>query len=145
VLNGPSGEPNGDDYDVILGTVALPVGDSAGSAHLTFELMGDRGPPPEPNTAVTRLITAWIDVSGPVLLSGPASGQLTLHQQLPYGTLSLGPVRATNTGVGNVVLYVRSTVIGSAGPTPGHLVIKAATSVLGATSAKPLATGLIAR
>jgi hypothetical protein len=91
-----------------------------------------------------RLVTAWIEAIGPVVLSGGASGQLTVHSALPYGTLSLGPVRAVSSGPGNILLYVRSTMIGSA-PNAGWLVVKAATSTLGATAAKPLATGLIAR
>jgi hypothetical protein len=138
VMDGQSGRP-GDDQDWVLGTVVLPNGDSSGSAHMTFELAGP------PASTLPRLVVAWIDVSGPVILSGPASGQLTLHQALPYGTLSIGPVRATNTGVGNIVLRVRTTVIGGGAPNPGWVVVKAATSVLGETTAKPQASGLIAR
>jgi hypothetical protein len=129
-----------DDTDVMISTVVMPaLGDSQGSAHLTFELPPDIAP-------VSRLIVAWIEAIGTVTVSGPASGQLTLHQALPYGTLSLGPVRAVNAGAaGNLVLYVRVTPIG-AGPSPtDRAVLKAATSVLGAATAKPLASGLIAR
>jgi hypothetical protein len=55
-------------------------------------------------------------------------------------------VRAVNTGVaGNVVLYVRVTPIGGGPGVSDRAVMKAATSVLGAATAKPLATGLIAR
>ena len=129
-----------DDTDVLVSTVVMPaLGDSQGSAHLTFELPSDIAP-------VTRLIVAWIEGIGTVTVTGPASGQLTLHQALPYGTLSIGPVRAVNSGVaGNVVLYVRVTPIG-AGPAPtDKAVLKAATSVVGTATAKPLATGLIAR
>src|SRR5580693_6369700 len=129
-----------DDTDTLVATAVMPaLGDSQGSAHLTFELPPDIAP-------VTRLIVAWIEGIGTVTVTGPASGQLTLHQALPYGTLSIGPVRAVNSGVaGNVVLYVRVTP-GGAGPAPtDRAVMKAATSVLGTATAKPLATGLIAR
>jgi hypothetical protein len=129
-----------DDADVMISTVVMPaLGDSQGSAHLTFELPPDIAP-------VARLIVAWIEAIGTVTVSGPASGQLSLHQALPYGTLSLGPVRAVNSGAaGNLVLYVRVTPIG-AGPSPtDRVVLKAATSVLGTATAKPLASGLIAR
>jgi hypothetical protein len=129
-----------DDTDTLVATAVMPaLGDSQGSAHLTFELPPDIAP-------VTRLIVAWIEGIGTVTVTGPASGQLTLHQALPYGTLSIGPVRAVNSGVaGNVVLYVRVTPVG-AGPAPtDRAVMKAATSVLGTATAKPLATGLIAR
>jgi hypothetical protein len=126
-----------DNSDEVVGTVVLPTGDSQGSAHLTFELDGDAA-------ATPRLVVAWIDIAGPVLLSGPASGQITLHAALPYGTLTLGPVRATNTGAGNAVLYVRVADI-SGGPARGNAVLKAATSAVGTATAKPQATGLIAR
>jgi hypothetical protein len=128
-----------DDADTLVATAVMPaLGDSQGSAHLTFEL-------PFPS-ALPRLIVAWIEGIGTVTVTGPASGQLTLHQALPYGTLSIGPVRAVNTGVaGNVVLYVRVTPIGGGPGASDRAVMKAATSVLGAATAKPLATGLIAR
>jgi hypothetical protein len=128
-----------DDTDTLVATAVMPaLGDSQGSAHLTFEL-------PFPS-ALPRLIVAWIEGIGTVTVTGPASGQLTLHQALPYGTLSIGPVRAVNTGVaGNVVLYVRVTPIGGGPGASDRAVMKAATSVLGAATAKPLATGLIAR
>jgi hypothetical protein len=133
---GPTGPR--DDFDVIVGNVVLPPGgDASGSAHLTLELVG--------GTASTRMITAWIEPIGAVVLTGPGSGQLTLHQQLPYGTLSIGPVRAVSTGPGNVLLYVRSTVIPGQGAPSGHVVIKASTSVLAAAEAHPRATGVIAR
>jgi Collagen triple helix repeat (20 copies) len=128
-----------DDADTLVATAVMPaLGDSQGSAHLTFEL-------PFPS-ALPRLIVAWIEGIGTVTVTGPASGQLTLHQALPYGTLSIGPVRAINTGAaGNVVLYVRVTPIGGGPGASDRAVMKAATSVLGAATAKPLATGLIAR
>jgi hypothetical protein len=126
-----------DNSDEVVGTVVLPTGDSMGSAHLTFQLDTDAA-------ATPRLVVAWIGVAGPVLLDGPASGQITLHSALPYGTLSLGPVRATNTGAGNAVLYVRVTDI-SGGAPRGAAVLKAATSAVGTATAKPQATGLIAR
>jgi len=129
----------GDDTDVLIANVVLPAnGQYQGSAHLTFELAG-------PATMLPRLVVAWIEPLGSVELSGGASGQLTLHAALPYGTLSLGPVRAVSTGPGNVLLYVRTTLVGGSAPGPGWVVVKASTSVLGATSAKVLATGLVAR
>ena len=126
-----------DNTDQVITTVVLPAGgDAQGSAHLTFELTGA--------TALARLVTAWIEGLGPVIVSGPASGQITLHQVLPYNTLDIGPVRATATGTGNVVLYVRSTDISGAAPS-GQVIVKAATLVHGSATAKPLASGLIAR
>jgi hypothetical protein len=132
-----------DNTDTLVSTVVMPaLGDSQGSAHLTFELQG--GAPP--GSEVPRLVVAWIEGIGTVTVTGPASGQLTLHGQLPYGMISLGPVRAVNSGVaGNVVLYVRVTPIGGGPNATDRVVMKAATSVLGAATAKPLATGLIAR
>jgi hypothetical protein len=132
-----------DDQNILVGyPVPLPPGsDYQGSAHLTFELS------PSIPTSATRLITAWMEASGAVEITGPASGQLTLHSALPYGTLSIGPVRAISTGAASIVLYVRSTYVGVGGlpPNPGYATLKAMTSALGATTAKPLATGLIAR
>jgi hypothetical protein len=138
VMDGLASRP-GDDTNVLLANVVLPPnGEYQGSAHLTVELAG-------PATMLPRLVVAWIEAIGSVVLSGAASGQLTLHSALPYGTLSLGPVRAVSTGPGNVLLYVRTTIIGGTAPGPGWPVVKAATSALGATTAKPLATGLVAR
>jgi hypothetical protein len=138
IMDGVDPRP-GDDTDVLIANVVLPPnGEYQGSAHLTFELAG-------PATMLPRLVVAWIEAIGPVVLSGGASGQLTLHSALPYGTLSLGPVRAVSSGPGNILLYVRSTLVGGSAPGPGWVVVKAATSMLGATAAKPLATGLIAR
>src|SRR5580693_1244045 len=132
-----------DNTDTLVSTVVMPaLGDSQGSAHLTFELQG--GAPP--GSEIPRLVVAWIEGIGTVTISGPASGQLTLHGQLPYGMISLGPVRAVNSGVaGNVVLYVRVTPMGGGPGATDRVILKAATSVLGSATAKPLATGLIAR
>jgi len=134
-----------DDTDQVVTTVVLPPGgDAQGSAHLTFELYDPGSQPPGPGAAMPKLVTAWIEGLGPVIVSGPASGQVTLHQALPYGTLSIGPVRATATGTGNAVLYVRVTDLGGGAPR-GNVILKAATSAVGAATAKPLATELIAR
>jgi hypothetical protein len=134
-----------DGADTIVTTVVVPAGgDSQGSAHLTFELNEAGVEPPGPGASMPKLVTAWIEPIGAVVLTGPASGQVTLHQALPYATLSIGPVRAVATGAGNVVLYVRSTDLGGGAPR-GNTVLKAATSVVGTATAKPLATGLIAR
>jgi len=132
-----------DEADTIVSTVVIPAGgDSQGSAHLTFALAN--GTPA--GSESPRVVTAWIEGIGAVAVTGPASGQLTLHQALPYGTLSIGPVRAVSTGAGNVVLYVRaSPALAGGGPFSGNAVLKAATSVIGTTTAKPQATGLIAR
>jgi hypothetical protein len=134
-----------DDADTVVSTVVIPPGgDSQGSAHLTFELNEAGATPPGPGASMPKLVTAWIEAIGAVVLTGPASGQITLHQALPYGTLSVGPVRAIATGAGNVVLYVRVTDLGGGAPR-GNAVLKAATSAVGTATAKPLATGLIAR
>jgi hypothetical protein len=134
-----------DDVDTIVTTVVIPAGgDSQGSAHLTFELNEAGATPPGPGASMPKLITAWIEELGAVVLTGPASGQITLHQALPYGTLSIGPVRAVGTGAGNAVLKVRVTDLGGGAPR-GNAVLKAATSAVGSATAKPRATGLIAR
>ncbi len=131
-------EPNpGDNTDVIIATVGLAVGDYQGGAHLTFELSG--------SAAATRLVTAWIGGVGGAVITGPSSAQVTLHQQLAYAHLSIGPVRVQVSGApGNAVLYVRVTPIGS-GPV-GHVIIKANTSLApGLATAHPQASGVIAR
>jgi len=130
-----------DDSNILVGyPVPLPQGsDYQGSAHLTFELS------PGIATSLPRLIVAWLEAVGEVAITGPASGQLTLHGALPYGSLDIGPVRAVSTGAASIVLYVRTTIIGGSAPGPGYVVLKAETSALNATTPKVQATGLIAR
>jgi len=130
-----------DNADSDLTTIVIPAGtESAGSAHLTFELTDP--------AAAARVVIAWIYGIGDTVVTGPASGQITLHQALPYGTLGLGPVRASTPagGVGNAVLAVRSVPLGG-GPYTGAAVLKAATSAAGTppATARPQASGLIAR
>jgi hypothetical protein len=130
-----------DNADVDLTTIVIPAGtESAGSAHLTFELTDP--------AAAARVIIAWIYGIGDTVITGPASGQITLHQALPYGTLGLGPVRASTPagGVGNAVLAVRAVPLGG-GPYTGSAVLKAATSAAGTppATARTQASGLIAR
>jgi hypothetical protein len=130
-----------DDEDILVGyPVPLPAGsDYQGSAHLTFELS------PAILTSLPRLVVAWIEASGAVVITGPASAQFTLHSALPYGSLDIGPIRAVATGAASIVLNVRTTVIGGSAPGPGYVVLKARTSALNATTPKLQATGLIAR
>jgi hypothetical protein len=144
-LDGLAGRP-GDNVDVLIGVpvVLPPNAEYMANAHLTFELTG--------GTMIPRVITAWIAGLGAVEISGPSSGQLVLHTALPYATLDLGPVRAVSTGLGNAMLYVRSTPMGSLGATPGYVVVKANTSTLDVIPPpadpmvpQPRATGLIAR
>jgi hypothetical protein len=137
--------PLTDNADTLVGNpvVLPPGGDYQGSAHLTFELAN--GAPP--GSESPRVLIAWIEPLGSVEVTGPSSGQLTLHQALPYGTLSIGPVRAVSTGPGNVILYVRAVPLGG-GPYSGAAVLKAMTSAAGSAppaEPKPRATGLIAR
>jgi collagen triple helix repeat protein len=138
--------PLDDNKDVMIGipVVLPPNADYLASAHLTFELAG--------GTLIPRLITAWIEGLGAVVLTGPGSGQVTLHGALPYATLDVGPVRAVSTGAGNALLYVRSTPIGPPGANPGQVTVKANTSVIDVVPppdvpmvAQPRATGLLAR
>jgi len=126
-----------DGTDTIIATVGLPEGDYLGSGHLTLELTNP--------SATPRLVTAWIGAIGGAVLTGPASAQLSLHPQLAYGSVSLGPFRLLVSGApGNAVLYVRSTGIG--GAPIGEVVIKAATSLApGLADAHPNASGIIAR
>jgi hypothetical protein len=132
-----------DEADVIVSTVVLQPGEYQGSAHLTFELNlipangGD-------GAAAPHLLIAWIEGIGTAVVTGPAAGQLTVHQALPYGSVDIGPLRVVVPAgpAANIVLYVRSVPIG---PPRGHVLLKASTSPLGETTAKPLATGLVAR
>ena len=120
-------------------TVVLPPGgEYSGSAHLTFEL--------ENTQAAIRKVTAWLDVIGDAVVTGPGSGHVTLHQALPYATLDIGPVRlVAGSGAANAVLHVQADPIGG-GPYTGQVICKASTSVIpGGATAKPRATGIIAR
>ena len=123
--------------DVIIATVGLAEGEYQASGHLTFELTG--------STANGRLITAWIGGIGGAVITGPSAAQITLHQQLPYASVHLGPFRVLVSGApGNAVLYVRSTSLGG-GPV-GDVVVKAVTSLApGLADAHPNASGIIAR
>lgn len=125
--------------DTVITTVVIPANSEAqGSAHLTFELTDQTGPP--------RLVTAWIETLGNITITGPSSAQITLHAALPYGMISIGPVRAVvGDSAANLVLKVRADPFGGTGGT-GGVVVKAATSVVpGGGGAKPRASGLIAR
>jgi hypothetical protein len=137
-----------DNADTDLTTIVVTPGDYAGSAHLTFELAN--GSPPNSETA--RVVVAWIYGIGEAVVTGPASGQITLHQALPYGTLTLGPVRVSvppGGGGSNAVIAVRAVPLGTAGPYSGSAVLKALTSVPGGPSlpapARAGASGLIVR
>jgi hypothetical protein len=86
-----------------------------------------------------------------VAITGPASGQVTLHQALPFAALDIGPVRAASTGPGNAMMYVRATPL-AGGTQTGQVVVKATTSTFVGTPpvnppmvAHPGATGLTAR
>jgi hypothetical protein len=130
--------PLTDDQDRILANVPLQPGEYMATAHLTFELTSP--------TATPRMVTAWIEPYFDAVVTGPSSGQLTLHQALPYASMSLGAVRivVATGGTGSAVLVARSTPIGGP-PVNGQVVVKASTAVLGSQEAKPRATGLIAR
>jgi hypothetical protein len=125
-----------DDADTVLINQVLQPGDYQASATLTLELTDPAAP--------ARMVTAWIDAIGGAVATGPGSGQVTLHQALPYGQLIIGPVRLAVSAVGNAVLYVRASPLGG-GPNVGGVVVKASTSVSGGATAQPRATGLIAR
>jgi hypothetical protein len=142
VLAAPVGG-GGEESDRILVNIPLqPGGEYMGSANLTFELTGA----PVPGSETPRLVTAWIEPYFDAVISGPSSGQLTLHSALPYGTLTIGPVRIAVPagGAGSAVLTVRSTPIGGS-PVAGNVVVKQRTAVLGSQEAKDRATGLVAR
>jgi len=144
----PDDVPLVDNADSLIGipVVLPPNAEYLASAHLTVELNVVAVPAASP-----RVITAWIAGLGPVAISGPGSGQVTLHQALPYATLAIGPVRAVSTGPGNVMLYVRATPLDGGAPV-GQAVVKASTSVFPGVPpvnppmvAQPRATGILAR
>jgi hypothetical protein len=133
--------PLDDNVDTLIGipVVLPPNAEYLASAHLTVELTN--------NAATPRLVTAWIAGLGPVEITGPGSGQITLHQALPYASLDIGPVRAASTGPGNAMLYVRSSPTAT-GTQTGQVVVKATTSTVpGDVTGTPQlrATGLLAR
>ena len=121
-------------------TVVLPTnGEYQGSAHLSLELPAD--------ATAARKVTAWIDViDGTATVTGPGAGQVTLHPQLPYATLDIGPVRlVTGPTVANAVLHVQADPL-SGGGGGSQVIVKASTSVIASGApAQPRATGLIAR
>jgi hypothetical protein len=137
--------PLDDNVDTLIGipVVLPPNADYLASAHLTFELVN--------NAATPRVVTAWIEGLGPVAITGPASGQVTLHQALPFVTLDVGPVRASSSGPGNAMMYVRATPL-AGGTQTGQVIVKATTSTFVGTPpvnppmvARLGATGLTAR
>jgi hypothetical protein len=76
------------------------------------------------------------------VVTGPTSAQLTLHNALPYGTLSIGPVRVSvppGAGGSNAVIAVRAVPLGG-GPYSGGAVLKTMTSAAG-TPPAPTHTG----
>jgi len=132
--------PVPDMTDTTINTVVIPANSEAqGSAHLTFELTDLGGAP--------RLVTAWIESLGNMTITGPSATQITLHAALPYGTASIGPLRAVvGDSAANLVLKVRSDPFGGGPGGSGGVVVKAATSVVpGGGGAKPRASGIIAR
>ena len=127
--------PTTDNTDHIIQNIPLAVGDHLGTATLALELTGDDTP---------RIVHAWFEVVGPMTLTGPRSAQATLHPQLPYGSITVGPVRATVTGVANIILHVRANPL-SGGGAGGRVVIKANTSIVAGMTAQPGASGFTGR
>jgi hypothetical protein len=133
----PDEPPSDDDPSTIVWSTVLQQGDHAATGTFTFAL--DKGT----DVAVAnRVVTAWIDGIGAVTVSGNRSGQITLHQALPFGSLTIGPVRMVVTGPGNAVVRVRADRIPDEGGVilTGRALLKAATLV-----GRPGATGLVAR
>jgi Collagen triple helix repeat (20 copies) len=123
--------------DVILWVTPIQQGDHVATATFTFalELAGD--------VAVSnRIVSVWVEGIGAVVVSGNQAGQVTLHQALPVGSLTIGPVRFLVTGPSSAVIKVRADRIPAegGGNLTGRAMLKAAT-----LSAKAGATGLVAR
>ena len=136
----PADIPAADMADTTINTVVIPPNSEAqGSAHLSFELTDTAGAP--------RLVTAWIESLGSMTITGPSAGQITLHSALPYGTISIGPLRAVvGDTAANLVLKVRSDPFGGGSGPSGGVIVKASTSVVpGGGGSKPRASGIIAR
>ena len=119
-----------DGVDTFVLNVPLALGSHLGVATLSLELV---------EGGIGFAVTAWLAASGPVTLTGNRSAQVTLHPQLPYDSITLGPVRADVTGVANVVVYVRANSMGGG---TGRVVVKAATST---TPTLAGASGFLAR
>jgi hypothetical protein len=129
-------DPN--DPSQIVWSTVLPLGDHSATASMTFalDLGGDVA-------AANRIVTAWLEGIGAVVVSGNQAAQVTIHQALPVGSLTIGPVRMIVSGPGNAVVRVRADRIPAEGGVnlTGRALLKAATFA----SAKPGATGLVAR
>jgi len=125
--------------DVILWVTPIQQGDHLATATFTFAL--DKG---TDVSAANRIVTAWIEpVGSDVVISGNRAGQVTLHQALPAGSVTLGPMRLVVSGPTSVVCKVRADRIPDEGGVVlnGRALLKAATFVSG----KAGATGLVAR
>lgn len=130
-----------EDQDQVVQSIPIAAGEHIGQATLTFTLERDGDV-----SMSNRVVTAWIGIAGPIILSGPRSGQVFLHQAIPFATLTLGPCRMVVSGAGNAVLYVRTerpqTEPPETGPVTGRVFLKAATHQGGN---QPGATGFAAR
>jgi hypothetical protein len=125
--------------DVILWVTPIQQGDHLATASFTFAL--EKG---ADVSAANRIVTAWIEpVGSDVTISGNRAGQVTLHQALPAGSITIGPMRLVVNGPTSVVCKLRADRIPDEGGVvlSGRAVLKAATFISG----KAGATGLVAR
>jgi hypothetical protein len=112
--------PLNDGETVALQSNVLPQGTHLMSAQLSFDLA--------PATSSARVVTAWWEAIGAAIIDGPRAAQLSLHQALPMGTLSVGPARMVVTGTANAVLYVRVEPAPNSGAPSGTVTLLRATA-----------------
>lgn len=110
-----SDRPIGDTSDVVLFSRPIQAGNYSFTGQISVDLTG--------GTASTRVVSAWISSIGGVIVDGPRRAHITLHQQLPYGTLTVGPARIAVTGSGNALLYVRSDPAPNTGAPSGSITV----------------------
>jgi hypothetical protein len=125
--------------DVILWVTPIQQGDHLATATFTFAL--EKG---TDVSAANRIVTAWVEpVGSDVVISGNRAGQVTLHQALPAGSVTIGPMRLVVNGPTSVVCKLRADRIPDEGGVvlSGRAMLKAATFISG----KAGATGLVAR
>jgi hypothetical protein len=107
--------------DYALFSQPVPIGEHTVTCSISAELDA-------PQT-VSKVLTVWMVPAPPGQpFIGNRAAQITLHQALPYGTLSVGPCRFTINQVSSVAVYARFNQ--TPGATGGGFVrVKAETSI----------------
>jgi hypothetical protein len=121
----------GQDYALV--SQPVPLGEHTVTAQITAEI--------DAQTTISKVLTVWLVVSpsGQPFI-GSRAAQLTLHQALPVGTVTVGPCRFTINQVSSIVLYARFNQ--TPGATGGGFVrVKADTTI---APTKPGATAITA-